>query len=1231
MFTHMRRGALIAERFGFVGRIGQAAGRPFLECIDRASEQKPPVRVIVAPYPDLPFPAQQRLARHEREIVTRLALPVTLSFYDLIDTGKESFPVFASVGKLSPVGPAVRQAPYHYISRLLAWLFRLAEEAHRQGIALGFLLPEQLMTSGDGSLRIIDCSRCALLDDDRTAASPPLPQSPFVAPELMTSGRPTVASDVYALGMLSVSLFAGSIPATTPGDDIDRRRIRERLLALIRRRFDNPEWIEPLSSAIADAPGERPKDVRSFFEALLPDEGSFAMPLLPEAIPSCAARIITRKRCRRGLVAALKKDIRAGQHVLARSLSDDDLRALIGSGDRSERAEAASLLLQVWSEAQTLGRMNIIEESIAEKQLSAKARSLLQYSRALRDYLAGDLNRAASTIGPLAALHPAAKNLEGMIAQRRGNFREAAKSYGEALAAAERAGDRMNAAIYRGNLALVRQSLGEYAAALTLYDEALVFLATEPKSAALAATLCNKAGLITLCGHFGEASKLLRQSLAIACAQGFVRQEGLGLVLAAEISKFRGDFDNLEAAARKAFSLFAGLGERRQMARALIALGWGASRQGNLKLLQECLVRIRAMRGAFSVAEDLECRMLQICSLRHSVPSSTAHMLTLIAEGETRLAAGLPPPLLYEWKKLCAYILAEAGRADEASASMQKATETLSAIEASIPAAYRKHFRTFTERWRLAQWRLPVKHDRLRRTAIMTNPADLSPVFQALTQALRSIVERMPKPTQQRLFLEDIARWAAAEAVARFRFLGGSVVPTAHVGEADMDDVALEIRKRISALTAWKALEFSARGKKRTLLCAPTSSGGELTGCVAAVLRLDRRALPRPMGDLLQSAADMLEVIEMTALTTPPEPATAVTAPPPSEQKIAAAPFLFGPSAAMEEVRRLALQAAASRIPAIIFGPPGTGKRTLAEHIHSLSPADAGCEAVDCRQGDSDLLYAQLFGTRSSPGAISRKEHGTVVLLHIERLDWTMQNHLIAFLQEGCYRPSGADAFRRAATWLMATAYEKFWEAVDAGRINPHLVTLLGRLRISLPSLSERPGDMEALAAEHFELRGIRKKVNPAALQELIAAPWESNTAQLFRALDGAAALSPGASLNGARMRSVLASTSPASRSPLAAKTTLVEYLREAEKEAIESALAAYGHDKGQAARALGISVPSLYKKMKQFNLGMEKVTRQQILAALKACAGNKRQAANQLRISRKTLYNKMAEYHLKG
>ena len=303
---------------------------------------------------------------------------------------------------------------------------------------------------------------------------------------------------------------------------------------------------------------------------------------------------------------------------------------------------------------------------------------------------------------------------------------------------------------------------------------------------------------------------------------------------------------------------------------------------------------------------------------------------------------------------------------------------------------------------------------------------------------------------------------------------------------------------------------------------------------------------------------------------------------------------LIGGSAAMQRVKEIIGKVAVTDSPVLIEGESGTGKELVAAAIHRLSARAKGpFIPVNCSAIPRDLLESEFFGhvrgafsgaVADAVGLFRGANEGTIFLDEIAELPPELQVKLLRVLQEMQVRPVGSTKAYPVDVRVIAATYRNLEQAMQAGSFRQDLFYRLNVIRIQLPPLRERREDIPALV-NHFlrrfskrfrrEIRGI----SPDALNALMTYDFPGNVRELENLIERAFAM-------GAREQITLADLPSLAARPLVAPavaTKAVPTLAEVEKELILRALAVFDNDKEEAARALGISRRTIYRRLKEY------------------------------------------------
>jgi PAS domain S-box-containing protein len=298
---------------------------------------------------------------------------------------------------------------------------------------------------------------------------------------------------------------------------------------------------------------------------------------------------------------------------------------------------------------------------------------------------------------------------------------------------------------------------------------------------------------------------------------------------------------------------------------------------------------------------------------------------------------------------------------------------------------------------------------------------------------------------------------------------------------------------------------------------------------------------------------------------------------------------LVGADPGMTTLYDLIEAIAPSDAPAVIEGEAGTGKELVAQTIHARSGrAERPLVVVDCGAVAPVLLEAELFGrARSTPhgtaviGRVELAHSGTLLLRRVGTTPPAAQARLLHLLETGLVERAGESVSRRVDVRLLATTQRPLQELAREGRFDEGLLRRLQVVRIRVPSLRERPGDIPLLA-EHFLARHGAPAATLAAgaIAALQASPWPGNVRQLEHAMRELASRQPvpGASIEPDQLPQELLSRTPAGAGP-------THYPAEDRRTVLLRALSSHGGNRTAAARALGIGRATFYRWWREAGL----------------------------------------------
>ena len=311
---------------------------------------------------------------------------------------------------------------------------------------------------------------------------------------------------------------------------------------------------------------------------------------------------------------------------------------------------------------------------------------------------------------------------------------------------------------------------------------------------------------------------------------------------------------------------------------------------------------------------------------------------------------------------------------------------------------------------------------------------------------------------------------------------------------------------------------------------------------------------------------------------------------------------MVGRSTAMREVYEAVRRVAPSDATVLVTGQTGTGKELVARAIHDLSDRASGpFLAVNCAGLAEGVLESELFGhvrgaftgaAADREGLFRAAEGGTILLDEVGDMSQRLQQRLLRVLQEREVTPVGSSRPVRVDVRVVAATRRDLREEAAAGRFRDDLYYRLNVFPIALPPLRERHGDIPLLVEAALERLRSRSRVptpegcTPAAVRLLRAWRWPGNVRELLGVVESAAIRSEGAPIG---VEHLPAEIRDSAASRLAHADDEERYRppsdEQAERAAILAALdAAEGH-REHAARMLGMSRTTLWRKMKEFGL----------------------------------------------
>ena len=298
----------------------------------------------------------------------------------------------------------------------------------------------------------------------------------------------------------------------------------------------------------------------------------------------------------------------------------------------------------------------------------------------------------------------------------------------------------------------------------------------------------------------------------------------------------------------------------------------------------------------------------------------------------------------------------------------------------------------------------------------------------------------------------------------------------------------------------------------------------------------------------------------------------------------------FGESKAMKKIQKLISVAAKNDSAVLLQGETGTGKGVFAQWIHNNSSLrDSSFIEVNCSSLRGELLASELFGhargsftsaVRDQQGLLEVADGGTLFLDEIADMSRDVQAQFLKVIEEKLYRRLGEVRVRRSEFRLLCSTNKELQEETEQDRFRKDLFFRVNIFPIHIPPLRERHEDIPGLVKYMLGILGKPElELTDEILRLFVEYDWPGNIRELRNILERALLLAENHPLSiehfaGLRIGRMNRHYSKAAMN-----------LRVVEEEQIRSILNQYRGDTEKAAKALGISRASLYRKVKKFNI----------------------------------------------
>ena len=314
---------------------------------------------------------------------------------------------------------------------------------------------------------------------------------------------------------------------------------------------------------------------------------------------------------------------------------------------------------------------------------------------------------------------------------------------------------------------------------------------------------------------------------------------------------------------------------------------------------------------------------------------------------------------------------------------------------------------------------------------------------------------------------------------------------------------------------------------------------------------------------------------------------------------------MVGSSAAMQRVRKLIAQSAASDSRILILGANGTGKELVAREVHRQSRRAGGpFIEVNCAAIPESLIESELFGhekgafthaVASRRGKFELAHRGTLFLDEIADMSLSTQAKVLRAIQELRFERIGGEESIAVDVRIIAATNKDIEAEASAGRFREDLYFRLAVIPISVPSLRERLEDLPDLVTYFMDrfkhpAQGPAKRLDQSAMEELVSYSWPGNIRELKNFIERINIMVAEETISREHVtrflgrRDLEPEASPLSRY---CAMTLADARESFEKELIEARLRENGNNITRTAQQLGLYPSSLHSRIRKYGISV--------------------------------------------
>ncbi len=389
---------------------------------------------------------------------------------------------------------------------------------------------------------------------------------------------------------------------------------------------------------------------------------------------------------------------------------------------------------------------------------------------------------------------------------------------------------------------------------------------------------------------------------------------------------------------------------------------------------------------------------------------------------------------------------------------------------------------------------------------------------------------------------------------------------------------------------------------------------------------------------------------------------------------------IYCKSEAMKKIMAMLQVVANSDCNILIEGPSGTGKTHIAKIIHFISNRhEKPFVTVNCGALPENLLESELFGylkgaftgaDKDKPGKFSAASDGIIFLDEIGEMPLNLQVKLLRIIEEKCYEPIGSNQTIKIDVKIIAATNKNLHYLVNEGKFRSDLYYRLKIISFAIPSLKERPEDIEVIIESFINLFNNKYSKNILRISNeafcfLKVYDFPGNIRELKNMLERAIIFCSGNVIEMQHFANeyiaLFQKMKSADFNDVETRTEIKELAEDEmsvsktdEKENIVKVLKSCNYNRTETAKTLNISKATLWRKIKKYGLdhmfeklndsssleslknldatlsNIEKNEMKEIIAALKEVRGNKTKAATILNIDRITLWRKIKKYGIR-